>query len=67
MGAGYVVGGNGATTIGAEEFQFGAAGWAQRIVFTDGGATIRAEGLAASGAFGTARGDAGVAARAGDT
>lgn len=67
MGARGVVGANGATTFGAGKLQFRAAGCAHRIVFADGSATIRAEGLAASGAFGPTRGYAGVAARAGNS
>ena len=66
MGAGGVEGANGAATLGAGQFQFGGAGRAHRVVFGNGGSTIRAEGLAASGTLGRAKGYAGVAGRTGN-
>ena len=43
-----------APTLGAEQGQFGAAGWTVGVALTHCRTTVRAEGLAAGGAFGCA-------------
>jgi hypothetical protein len=54
MGTDSITGVNLSPTLRAEQCQFGATGWTVRVALAHCGATVRAERLAAVGAFGCA-------------